>query len=399
MVPIKGDWTRFSAFADKLNHFRLWGLVSSRASSLCPVMVVDGYFGYPQPCEVVGYQGDSWAVIQLSDGYHAIHGSYLAEMQPKSGQDVSIGMKFAQVLADYVVIDIETTGYSRENDRIIEIGAAAYKYGEKTDEFQTYVNPERPIPSIIKKMTGISDADVAGAPGIAQAEMMFRAFVGDRPLVGHNILTFDLPFLSAHFGLPIDNTIIDTLPMAKEAFPLLPNFKLEYLDQILGLGSNGHHRAIYDVEVTNSLLWACLAPRNYEQKVNRAYVDHVMAGAPQKKRHHPANKKIDIKEIKPSEPTKAASGPLAGKTIVFTGELSMPRREAMQIAVDAGAALKSAVSGKLSYLVIGKQDADLVGADGMSSKEAAAKRLNETGKASIKLLTEEEFLRLAGRME
>lgn len=90
------------------------------------------------------------------------------------------------------------------------------------------------------------------------------------------------------------------------------------------------------------------------------------------------------------------SGPLYGKNIVFTGEMSLSRSEAMQIAVNAGAVVKTAVSRKTNYLVVGVQDLDIVGDDGMSSKEEKAYALNEEGTADIKIIDEVEFIQLAG---
>ena len=86
MVPIRGEWTPFKDAQDLIDHYRRWGLIPEKGKQLRPIMVTDGYFGIPEPCTVVGYQTDTWAVIELSDGYHAIHGDYLAELQPAAQQ-------------------------------------------------------------------------------------------------------------------------------------------------------------------------------------------------------------------------------------------------------------------------------------------------------------------------
>ena len=69
----------------------------------------------------------------------------------------------------------------------------------------------------------------------------------------------------------------------------------------------------------------------------------------------------------------------------------------MQMAVNAGAVLKSGVSGKTNFLVVGKQDLAIVGSDGMSNKEEKAHALNESGKGCIKILDEAEFISLLGK--
>ena len=73
----------------------------------------------------------------------------------------------------------------------------------------------------------------------------------------------------------------------------------------------------------------------------------------------------------------------------------MSRAEAMQIAVNSGAVVKTSVSRKTDYLVVGKQDLTLVGDDGRSTKEEKAYALNADGKAVIQIIDEAEFLRLS----
>lgn len=406
MVPIKGDWTPFIDLQDQINHYRRWGLISEKSKQLRPIMVTDGYFGIPEPCMVVGYQTDSWAVIALSDGYHAIHGDYLAELQPSAQQKLPHGMCFAEILSHYVVVDIETTGFDFHHDRIIEIAAITYEYGKKISEFNTYINPEQKLSRDIVTLTGITQEDVDAAPKLETVSADFLAFIGNLPIVGHNAASFDVPFLSAQIA-PLKNPVIDTLPLARRVFDLLPMHKLEYLKTVLELNTMPSHRAITDVETTNALLWACLAPRRYERNVFRAYLDRKSGKEciihPKQKvtkklaaTQNKAFQHVNIKSIVPTE-TVAESGPLYGKNVVFTGSLSIDREEAMQMSVNAGAILKSSVSKKTDYLIVGKQDKNLVGADGKSSKEAKAELLNHSGTASIKVISEKEFLELIGK--
>ena len=89
---------------------------------------------------------------------------------------------------DFVVFDTETTGLYPESERIIELGAVRFRDGEPTERFDTFVDPGTHIPASITDLTHISDETVAGAPDIEAALADFEAFVGDDPLVGHNIL-------------------------------------------------------------------------------------------------------------------------------------------------------------------------------------------------------------------
>lgn len=282
MVPIRGAWTPFKDFNDQLSHYRAWGLVPEKAKKLRPIMVIDGYLGTPEPCEVVGYAGDNWAVISLPDGYHAIHGEYLAEMQPSAQQKLPRGLCFVEVLSHYVVCDIETTGFNRKTDRIIEIAAARYEYGKKIDSFHTFVNPQKLLPPNIVALTGIAQTDVDSAPTIDVVAPQFLDYIGQLPIIGHNALTFDVPFLSARLGTELENPKIDTLIMARKVFDLLPRHNLEYLKNVLHLCEIGSHRADWDVETTNALLWACLSPRLHESDVFHAFLDNRLNGSERK---------------------------------------------------------------------------------------------------------------------
>lgn len=276
MVPIKGEWKPFSDHPEKLKYLRLWGLIPPKSRVERPVMVVDGYFGAPEPCEVVGYKDEHWAVIQLPDGYHAIFGEYLAEMQPQAYQKLPYGMCFAEILRDYIVLDIETTGFNRHKHEIIEFAAIRYSYGRETSRFHTIINPCVSIPAEITKLTGITDADTVDAPKWDDAQQSILDFLGDRPLFGHNAISFDFPFLCKKLGFELPNPRLDTLYMARKAFPLMPNCRLDYLKAVLHLPSGPSHRADSDAETTNALLWACMAPRRYESAMYNAYLDDKM---------------------------------------------------------------------------------------------------------------------------
>lgn len=302
------------------------------------------------------------------------------------------------VLVHYVVLDIETTGFSPTNDRIIEIAAIHYVFDSEVSRFCTYVNPEISIPNHITKLTGIHQADVDSAPLIDDIVDDFVAFIKDYPLVGHNITDFDLPFLVAQFGISIPNIIIDTLPMSRLTFPDLPTHRLSDLKDWFRLHDGESHHAEDDVIATNALLWACLYPADYASHYRKAVRNGGQKSIkPTNPRSEHYGERIHTSDITPNVNNIDHTGPLYGKKIVFTGELSIPRKQAMQLAVNAGAVLRSSVSGKTDYLVVGKQDKELVGEDGMSTKEEKAQSLNLSGKASIQFINDAEFLSLVSR--
>ena len=157
----------------------------------------------------------------------------------------------------FVVVDTETTGLDPQGDRIIDIGAVRLDADlAVTDRFTTLVDPEIPIPLFVARLTGISDADVAGAPGIADALAGLREFAGDATLVGHNA-AFDREHLAAaarRSGTPpLSGAWFDTLEAALLLFPELDRHALPVLVEELGL-SWPAHRALPDAEATAAVL-------------------------------------------------------------------------------------------------------------------------------------------------
>jgi DNA polymerase-3 subunit alpha (Gram-positive type) len=124
-----------------------------------------------------------------------------------------------------VVFDIETTGLSVRNCMITEIGAVKIRAGEVIDKFNTFVNPETPIPAEIVKLTGITDEMVADAPLYKDAIRSFMDFVGSDLLIAHNA-NFDIGFIR-HFAelseIPFENSYMDTLALSRFINPDLKN--------------------------------------------------------------------------------------------------------------------------------------------------------------------------------
>jgi len=145
---------------------------------------------------------------------------------------------------DYVVIDIETTGLVPAQHEIIELGALRVCEGEPAESFSALIRPQREIPAQIARITGLSTTLLA-EQGVDAAEGLatFLTFLGDRPIVGHN-LPFDLAFLrqacTEHLLDFPTNPQIDTLPLAKRLLRSLPNHRLETLSAHLGTPAPTH---------------------------------------------------------------------------------------------------------------------------------------------------------------
>ncbi|MDO4942153.1 MAG: PolC-type DNA polymerase III [Lachnospiraceae bacterium] len=161
-----------------------------------------------------------------------------------------------QTLDDsYVVFDIETTGFSAANDKIIEIGAVKIVNGKEVDRFSEFINPEIPIPFKIEQLTSINDEMVKDAPLIDVILPKFLEFCDGSILVAHNA-EFDTGFIkakSAELQLDYDFTVVDTMTLARVLLTGLAKFTLDNICKHLNISLEHHHRAIDDASATATM--------------------------------------------------------------------------------------------------------------------------------------------------
>ena len=152
---------------------------------------------------------------------------------------------------EYCVLDLETTGISCQTEKITEVGIIKYKNGEVIDEFECFVNPEKPIPPRVVEIThSITDDMVKDAETIDKIIPKIIDFIGDSVLVAHNA-DFDIGYLKYNFekyGYKLENTYIDTLRLAKAIFPDLKKYKLGLIADSLNIQVDVAHRALDDVK-------------------------------------------------------------------------------------------------------------------------------------------------------
>lgn len=213
---------------------------------------------------------DHGVVQSFPDANHAINPKdYTEEAEQKRAKEFKViyGMEAylvddlkevvtnskGQNLTDtFVVFDIETTGFSQTNDRIIEIGAVKVKDGEILDKYSTFVNPEIPIPFEIEELTSIRDDMVIGSPTIEVILPEFLAFCDGCGLIAHNA-SFDVGFIkknAARMGIETDFTVIDTVGLSRILLPDLSRFKLNNVAKALKVSLENHHRAVDDAGAT-----------------------------------------------------------------------------------------------------------------------------------------------------
>ena len=167
-------------------------------------------------------------------------------------KEIVTGDEGQDLNADFVVFDIETTGFSPVNNKIIEIGAVKIRQGEITDRFSVFVNPGVPIPFEIEKLTSINDSMVMDAPPIEVILPQFLDFCQDAVLVAHNA-NFDMSFIMENAkrqGISRKFTFVDTLGIARVLLTHQAKHTLDAVAKTLSISLENHHRAVDDAECT-----------------------------------------------------------------------------------------------------------------------------------------------------
>lgn len=154
-------------------------------------------------------------------------------------------------MSSIVALDIETTGLDIRSDAITEIGAVRFSGSRVEAEWTSLINPGRPIPGFITQLTGISNEMVRHAPPITAVLHDLADFVGNAPVLGHNV-RFDLSFLQQHKILT-DNDALDTYELAAVLMPAASRYNLGALGQQLGILLPATHRALDDARVTHGI--------------------------------------------------------------------------------------------------------------------------------------------------
>ncbi len=188
--------------------------------------------------------------ISPDDDFKVIYGveAYLVD-DLKPMVENGKGQDFRDV---YIVFDLETTGFSPNVNKIIEIGAVKVIDGAITDKFSVFVNPQVPIPFEIENLTGINDDMVIHADTIETVLPSFLEFCGDGVMVAHNA-DFDMSFIKHNcklLGIEKDFTVLDTVALARMLLPGLNRFKLDTVAKALGVSLENHHRAVDDAGCT-----------------------------------------------------------------------------------------------------------------------------------------------------
>ncbi|MFZ5818073.1 MAG: PolC-type DNA polymerase III [Bacillota bacterium] len=174
--------------------------------------------------------------------------------------------------AEFVVLDIETTGFSPIGDDIIEVGAVRYRNGEISDSFQRFIRPSKPIPEEVQKLTNITPEMVADAPGPEEALREFFDFIGEAIIVAHNA-QFDYSFLryhrKKHLGEEFNNPVLDTLTLGRSLMPHMKSHSLSALTKELQVPLVDHHRADADARTAAMVMDKLLQKAQHIERVEQ----------------------------------------------------------------------------------------------------------------------------------
>ena len=171
----------------------------------------------------------------------------------------------------YVVLDVETTGLNTFRDEIIEIGAVRYEDGKEVAEFSELIDPGRPLPEEITKLTGITPAMLEGRRRLADVMPDFARFCEGAVLCAHNA-SFDMAFFKRAFALigrTFDFTALDTLALSRNLYPHFKNHKLGHICKMLDISLDNAHRAVHDARATAEALMRMFQQAKEEKGVKR----------------------------------------------------------------------------------------------------------------------------------
>ncbi|MBR6093809.1 MAG: PolC-type DNA polymerase III [Lachnospiraceae bacterium] len=160
--------------------------------------------------------------------------------------------KGQSLMDSFVVFDIETTGFSPVDNRIIEIGAVRVVNGECQDTFSEFVNPKVPLSFTTTSLTGITDDMVIVAETIDKVLPRFLDFIGDDALVAHNA-NFDMSFIMENckrLGIEKEFTYLDTVAVSRTLLTRSKKHTLDHVCKDLGISLLNHHRAVDDATAT-----------------------------------------------------------------------------------------------------------------------------------------------------
>lgn len=275
-------------------------------------------------------------------------------------------------LKDFVVLDVETTGLSCEKAEIIEVAITKVAGGEVQNEYSTLVNPGIKLPTRISNLTGITDDDLLNAPTFPEIAKEVAGLINGKVVLGHNV-TFDLSFVQAaldRLSIPFSCSYLDTVQVARKAYPELKDHKLETLICCLNLSDRQTHRALDDVHCTLKMF------RDAVDKYANPLVDAITSCC------NPMTEySISVKQK-----------PLQGLRFALMGAFTFSYSDAKKLITTAGGTISIATDNALDYLVFGFMEPY----EYTPEYETILARIQNKQQMPFKIINEVALLKLCG---
>ena len=168
------------------------------------------------------------------------------------------------------VMDLETTGFSSTNDKIIEVAAVKFEHGKEIARISFLINPEVEISQRITEVNNITNAMVKDKPLIQHVMNEVAQFCGDDLVIGHNLIGFDKKFIdfttNTHSTDAPTGLVFCSLEMAKQAISKydIMNYKLGTLLEYfkIPVEKKSLHRAVADCHYNGLLVYKLLEKLN-----------------------------------------------------------------------------------------------------------------------------------------
>ena len=276
---------------------------------------------------------------------------------------------------EFVALDVETANPDLAS--ICQIGVVSFASGKVAGSWQSLVNPEDYFDPLNVSIHGIDEDTVRDAPRFPGVASHLGTLLTGRVVASH--MPFDrvaLARVSEKYGLPrFECTWLDTARVCRRAWTQFARtgYGLANMASSLGIEFR-HHDAQEDARAAGLILLRAIADAGLG----------VHDWVAQAKRPIGADPSGRITRAGDPE------GPLAGEVVVFTGALSMPRREAADLAACLGCDVAASVTKKTTLLVVGDQAIRRLAGHEKSSKHRRAEQLIAEG-ADIRILGERDF--------
>lgn len=390
IVPVR--WQPFTSEEERLTYLKEHKLTPKGAKVPKPLFYSGIDAEGTELCTAEGVVDAITLVIRVGEDYHCIHPDCLAEMQKgtQRSRERTPRAKVSTPKApgiDCVAIDFETATASY--DSACSLGIAVVRGMEVTETWYHLIQPPfNRYEEANVRVHGITPAQTVDQPTLDQLWTDIRRFFDGTLVIAHNA-RFDTSVLrrSLRSSGEIPNfQFADTVQMVRNLVP--GRHSLDACCAWFGIALEHHHNALDDAVACAQIAIRCARETGCDS-VSAFLRQERMTRTPFHRQSYDRfqHKSVRLSEVSATVEQFDLTHPLYQKTLVFTGDLSIDRAEAVQLAVNRGAVVKSGVSGKTDVLVLGRS---APGAP-MSTKEKKARELIAAGKP-LQLMDEEEFL-------